>query len=439
MIERLESRQMLSTAPSFYACDTEGRLFTVNAGTGAVHVIGQMPADMFDIAFTSQGVLYGVDGASGTSSLWKINPNTASAIRIGAVGAEVNSLVVSSNGTLYAAGTALYKISASTGRGTEVGHGLGGFSSAGDLAFDTSGNLYLSTLNNNDLVRVNVSTGAATEVGPIGFSLVYGMAFGSNGVLYGMSKTTDDIFSISTSTGHGTYLASFANKGVVGVNGMSTIPPAVSTTAAATTIYGADDEGNLFTVNSATGATHIIGHMSRVMYDIAFDGSGHLYGIDSSDNLFQINASTAAITFIGSIGVSDSINSLTVGPDGDLYAAGKNLYKIDLATKKFYTEGSLGGYDSAGDLAFDKAGQLVMSTTTNQLIEINPTDAHVTLLGNIGFQQVLGLAEAIDGILYGMSNATDQIFSINPITGEGYDPVKFTGVDGVYGATIDPV
>ncbi len=569
-MESLEWRDLLSAAPAaaptLWADDTQGRLFTVNVGTGATHVVGTMPAVMWDIAYDAKGNLYGVDGASGSSSLWKINPANASATRIGALGAQVNSLVFATNGTLYAAGSSLYKVSTTSGKGTKVGTGLSGYSSAGDLAFDASGNMFLSTSNNN-LVKVNPSTGTATKVGALGFNEVYGMAYGPNHVLYGLSNTTDQIFSVNTSTGKGAVTASFANKGVSGVNGSTFVGEAIaapsievdgnsikigdgstatsstngtsfgaanvnsgsvthtftlkngtastlhltsnpritisganasdfsvvvqpassvaakgsttfqikftphgSGTRSATitinndngsdphyhfvvsgtgnaaaaapkgqTIYAADSTGELFTVNSATGATHVIGKMPEVMYDIAFSKSGALYGIDNHDELWAINKSNGATSFIGSMGVSDNINSLTFGPDGYLYAAGSDLYKVNLSTGMFYTMGSLGGYQSAGDLAFDAYGYLVMTTTGNQLIAINPNTAQTALIGSVGYTEVLGMAEGSDGVLYGMSDASDQIFSINPITGMGSSAVHFSGVNGVNGAAVDPV
>lgn len=222
--EALENRQMLSASPTIWADDEQGKLFTVNVGTGAVHVIGKMPAVMWDIAFDSHGDLYGVSYSNGNSSLWKINPSNASATRIGSVGAIVNSLVFAANGKLYAAGNNLYQINTSTGHGTVVGNQhLNGYSSSGDLAFDSVGNLYLSTTS-NDLVRVSLTTGGATRIGSIGFSEVYGLAFASNGVLYGMSNATDQIFTINRSTGKGTLISSFAGKGVEGIDG-STVAP----------------------------------------------------------------------------------------------------------------------------------------------------------------------------------------------------------------------
>jgi len=68
------------------------------------------------------------------------------------VRSSTHSLLLS-NGTLYAAGSSLYQINTGTGHGTTVGTGnLSGSSSAGDLAFDTNGNLFLSTTNNELVV-----------------------------------------------------------------------------------------------------------------------------------------------------------------------------------------------------------------------------------------------------------------------------------------------
>jgi hypothetical protein len=559
-IEGLEGRQMLSASPTVWADDEAGRLFTVNVGSGQTHVIGQMPAEMYDIAFSPTGTLYGVDSYS---NLWKINPNNASSTEVGPLGTFVNSLVFSASGKLYAAGSRLYTVNTSNGHATGIGNNLSGFSSAGDLAFDASGNLYLST-SSNDLVRVSTITGAATKIGPIGFQNVFGMAYGPDHVMYGLSDTTQQVFSINLNTGHGTLLSNFANHGLNGVNGStfigeavasprievdggglkiadgdttpstsdgtdfgsalvnsgsvvhtfviknhtsatlhltgtprvkisglnpgdftvitlpaSSVAPGGSTSfqvkfaphatgtrtatitiansdphdgayhfairgngtapkPAGTVIYACDGQGELFTVSSVTGATHVIGTMSRVMYDIAFNAGGSLYGIDDSDNIYKINPTNAATTLVGSLKVSDNINSLTFAANGQLYAAGHDLYRVDLSAGMYYDIGYLGGYTSAGDLAFDKTGRLVMSTTSNQLVVVNPTNANTSLIGNIGFTDVLGLAEGSDGNLYGMSNTTDQIFSINPITGHGTSAVHFSGVYGVYGATVKP-
>lgn len=215
MMESLESRTLFSTAPTIYAASASGELFTLNLGTGKTHNIGNMHVVMFDIAINKSGQMYGVDASS---NLYKINKSDAKVSKVGSVGHFVNALTFSSAGTLYGAGyNDFYKISASTGHGTKIGS-LGSNQSAGDLAFDNKGNLYLSTTSNT-LVKVNVSNGHTTTVGSIGYNEVYGLGF-DNGVMYGLSDATDQAFTISLSTGHGKYLSYFGNT-EIGANGAS--------------------------------------------------------------------------------------------------------------------------------------------------------------------------------------------------------------------------
>ncbi len=215
LVESLESRTLFSSGPTMYAADSHGALYTLNLGTGKTHTIGSMHVTMFDIAFSKTGQLYGVDASS---SLYKINKTTAKVTKIGSVGFFVNALTFGSNGTLYGAGfNNFVKINISTGHGTKIGS-LGSNTSAGDLAFDNKGNLFLST-NADKLVKVNVSNGKTTTIGSIGFHQVFGLGF-SGGVMYGLSNASEKAFKINLSTGKGTSI-SFFGANVVGANGAS--------------------------------------------------------------------------------------------------------------------------------------------------------------------------------------------------------------------------
>jgi hypothetical protein len=218
-VESLESRMFFSASPTIYADDSQGHLFSMAVNTGVKHIIGKMATPMFDIAFSKSGVLYGVATInSQASALYKINTTNASITKVGNVGFFVNALTFGSNGTLYAAGYSKFsKINTTTGKGTVVGT-LGSNQSAGDLAFDNKGNLFLTT-NADKLIKVNVTNGHATTIGSIGFHQVFGMGF-SNGVMYGMSNYNEKIFKINLTTGAGTFLANFGTN-VVGVNGAS--------------------------------------------------------------------------------------------------------------------------------------------------------------------------------------------------------------------------
>ena len=227
VVENLEGRQLFAAGPTVLAHDATGTLFTLNVGSGQTHTIGRTGVTLYDIAADRRGNVFGVDSRS---SLYKINKTTAKATRVGSVGTFVNALTFAPNGDLLAAGrNQLVKINTGTGRGTVLGN-LGGNTSSGDLAFDSSGRLFLSTTR-NELVRVNSARGGATRVGAIGFRDVYGLVF-AGGKLYGMSNSSERAFTISTSTGRGTQTSFFGAK-VRGLYGSTTLPSGMGASTSA--------------------------------------------------------------------------------------------------------------------------------------------------------------------------------------------------------------
>jgi hypothetical protein len=211
-IESLEGRSLMSA--TLFCSDSTGELFKLNPSTGGKSLVGQMPVVMYDIAFNKSGQLFGVDSSS---TLYKINSSTAQVTRVGSVGGFVNGLTFAPDGKLYGSGyNHLYTINTTTGRGTVFGNFAGSINSAGDLAFDGKGNLYLTTTTDK-LVRINLSSHSYTTVGSTGFHEVYGLAY-MNGKLYGMSNYSEQDFEINTTTGHGTLAHNFG-AGVYGLNG----------------------------------------------------------------------------------------------------------------------------------------------------------------------------------------------------------------------------
>jgi hypothetical protein len=200
-------------------------------------------------------------------------------------------------------------------------------------------------------------------------------------------------------------------------------------------MYTADSQGRLFTLNAASGQTVTIGKMPVVMYDIAANKAGQLFGVDSRSNLYSINAKTAAVKKIGFVG--GFVNALVFSPNGTLYAAGNSrFFKLNIATGRGSYMGSLGANHSAGDLSFDSAGRLFLTTTADKLLRVDPSTAKTTVIGAIGFKQVYGLA-FINGTMYGVSNVTEQAFKINLTSGKGTLTAGFgKSVVGAYGASV---
>jgi hypothetical protein len=184
--------------------------FITSPMLGQAITIGPIGADLYDIALAPSGQLYGVDGVS---NLYKINQDTGAATKVGQAGYPLVGLAVSSGGTIYGSGSKqLVVINPATGSGTPVGSGIG-FTASGDLAFDASGNLYMTasgTSSTDLLVSVNTTTGVGTAVGAIGDPNVYGLGY-SSGTLYG-TDYQGNLLTIDPATGAGTVIATGGPK-----------------------------------------------------------------------------------------------------------------------------------------------------------------------------------------------------------------------------------
>jgi hypothetical protein len=199
-----------------WVADSLGQIGTVNAVTGAIHnlislllldPLSGQPIPLTDIAFDSDGTLYGVD----FGTLYRIDKATGATTQIGALlggvnGSalnDINGLTFSPDGTLYASSESgiLYTINTSTAVATSIFNT--GFSGGGDLAFH-QGRLYYT--DGADLIFLDPVNQHAVNIGqikPIGArsGVVYGLAEGDNGTLYAVAG--QDIYAVDTLTGAG--------------------------------------------------------------------------------------------------------------------------------------------------------------------------------------------------------------------------------------------
>ncbi len=193
-------------ADSFiFAGDSSGNLWRVDPATGAASRVGLMSHVMTDIALSPTGELYGIN----YYAFFRIDPTTGAVTMIGRLGvSHANGLVFGSNGVLYLSTYAgsevgeLRTVNLLTGATTLVGPI--GYSSAGDLAFSSNGSLFM-TDENSLLIEVDPLTGAGHAVGSVGFSDIYGLAWLGNR-LYGLNPS-GQLFWINTTTGAGTLVA----------------------------------------------------------------------------------------------------------------------------------------------------------------------------------------------------------------------------------------
>lgn len=205
-------------ATTIWIGDNSGTLFTADTGTGATTLIGNMGFAAFDIAFDPAGNLYALD--LGGTALYSVNESTAATTLIGSTGAFTEGLAFRSDGVLFASGgTGIYTVNPATGAATLLGS-TGGPASAGDVAFDASGNLYMSDISGN-LVGIDQTTGAGTIIGATGFFSVFGLAF-ADGTMFGTAG--EEIFAINLATGAGTFLSDYTSSpGLTGANGATAL------------------------------------------------------------------------------------------------------------------------------------------------------------------------------------------------------------------------
>ncbi|MEM8679344.1 MAG: WD40 repeat domain-containing protein [Planctomycetota bacterium] len=412
-------------AVEYLAADNDSVLWRVNTMDGSAVQRGIMPANMFDLAYAPNGELFGVSSTADGNALYRIDPNTASATLIGALGLNNeygNSLDFDASGTLFMATTQtsgnLYTVDTTTGATTLVG--ATGARSSGDLAFAPDGALYMS-VNTPDSVAdelaiLDTTTGNATVLGSTGFGQVFGMDFVS-GTLTGLTRN-GELISLDTSSGLGTLVA----------NTNPNVPNNGSAFHAGEYLAG-DNDSVLWHVNTMDGSATQRGTMSANMFDLAYAPNGDLFGVSSTADgnaLYRIDPSTASATLIGALGLNNEYgNSLDFDASGTLFMAttqtSGNLYTVDTITGETTLVGATGA-SSSGDLAFSPDGTLYMSVNTpdsnaDELAILDATTGDATMLGSIGFSEVFGM-DFVSGTLTGLTR-NGELISIDTASGLG--------------------
>jgi murein DD-endopeptidase MepM/ murein hydrolase activator NlpD len=203
--------------PGIYVVDAEDGTATLLGMTG-VH-------DITDIALSSNNILYGIT----FNNLVRIDPYNGQGTNIGSTGfANLSALVTSPNGLIYAATSndgRFIRIDETTGSGTLLGFFGSGLSSSGDMAYDSSGELFATVMKTGFatdwLASINPTNGSATLIGDTGFDEVWGLSF-KDGILYGVTSG-GQLIRIDPITGSGSKVGTKAN---VIYGGLTTTPTA---------------------------------------------------------------------------------------------------------------------------------------------------------------------------------------------------------------------
>ena len=231
--------------------------------------------------------------------------------------------------------------------------GLGASPALADFAYGV-------TLQDNQLISLNTTTGVGTLVGPLSAPLTPNGLASVNGQLYTFDAGSSAIERINIANGN---IAQSYNIGlgpVLGLGGMafqnSTIG-FLTSSLDPNTFMPAND---LYSFNIASGTSSLIAHTSDTIGALAFSSSGILYGLGQLDGeLYSISTTTGATTLIGNVGVDDGnpVSSLAFNSSGQLFATiDDSLFTLNTATGLAKAVGSGSpssiGFNSVSGLAF---------------------------------------------------------------------------------------
>jgi hypothetical protein len=148
-------------------------LYKVDPTTGSVTTVGPSGSFITGLAFDpAYSTLYSVDQSTG--GFYSVNPNTGAATFVGNTGISI-PLDLSTDpfsGVLYggAINGSIYTINTGTGAATLVKPSVtSNLPSAGGLtsiSFNAAGDLFGVTIADDRLIKINLSTGTSTYVGP---------------------------------------------------------------------------------------------------------------------------------------------------------------------------------------------------------------------------------------------------------------------------------
>jgi hypothetical protein len=161
------------------------------------------------------------------------------------------------------------------------------------IAFQPGTNILFGIDETHDtLITIDITTGSATIVGDLGvYAFDVGLAFDSSGNLFMTTDvpTAPYLYSVNPVTGAASIIGSTNTTGVVGL-GFS--PGGV--------LYGLVDTPGPGTTNTITGEATLVGELGFETYagGIGFDGSGNLYGAFGllNPSLTLIDSSTGTAT-----------------------------------------------------------------------------------------------------------------------------------------------
>ncbi len=206
--------------------------------------------------------------------------------------------------------------------------------------------------------------------------------------------------------------------------------------SAAAHMLGCDKSSpsNLFSINTATGASTLIGTMPVSMTECVYDAMNSiLYAQQAgaeANTLYQIDPATGAS--LGSVGTGATLNGMEF-VNGTLYGTAitctlcaSSLVTVDTATGALTTIGPT-GFGPVSGLAYNSATGTMYGvtggTTTASLITIDLATGAGSVVGSTGLSKIGSIRFGDDQVLYGgetnRGTYPDYLVQIDTTTGAG--------------------
>ncbi|MSU78566.1 MAG: hypothetical protein EXS16_10785 [Gemmataceae bacterium] len=222
------------------------------------------------------------------------------------------------------------------------------------------GALYGITVSTNELITINTTTGAGTLVGPLSSSMnSWGIASRAN-QLYAWDGTASRLRELNPATGATVNTINIgAIPGPFGEGDLTFRSDGIGFLTAQPGI------GQFWRFDPTVPNSTLVGTINPPMDGLAFDAKGILYGLaNGGATLHTIDPVTAVTTLVGNTGITGF------------------------------------GLNTSGGLTIDSSGNLFAALSAwppgpSSLFQINTTTGVGTLVGNIGFVGISGLAFAL--------------------------------------------
>jgi hypothetical protein len=189
-----------------------------------------------------------------------------------------------------------------------------------------------------------------------------------------------------------------------------------------------DAAGAIFEYNPANGTTQTLATGLTPMTDIAQHPTQNtLYGVDAT-HIYSIVPATSTTTRLFAHGMINP-TALAFDSSGNLFAAGQQIYSVNLTTNSSSIFSNLGS-QQAGDIAFAN-GNMYITTESGSLFRVSPPAP--TLLGNLNNLSLRGLANLNNTMLVGFANNQAYLIDVTNVTAT---PSYTVPTNGVNGATV---